>query len=113
MTLQQKQSVFAQNMALLIIHVDAIGLTCTIGEVLRTPEQAEIYAKEEKGIKNSLHCKKLALDLFLFSSDGKYLTDFNQYEPLGKYWESLNPKNRWGGRFKKLVDSGHFEMQDI
>ena len=42
MTLQQKQSVFAQNLARLIIHVDTLGLACTIGEVMRTPEQAEI-----------------------------------------------------------------------
>ena len=117
MTLQQKQSIFAQNVARLIIHVDAIGLTCTIGEVLRTPEQAEIYAKEDKGIKDSLHCKKLAIDLHLFSPDGKYLIDFNQYEPLGKFWESLNYKNRWGGYFKSKyggsrVDSVHFEMQE-
>ena len=113
MTLQQKQSVFAQNLARLIIHVDTLGLACTIGEVMRTPEQAEIYAKEGKGIKDSLHCKKLAVDLFLFSSDGKYLTEFKQYEPLGLFWESLDPKNRWGGRFKPRIDSVHFEMQDI
>lgn len=112
MTLQQKQSVFAQNVARLIIHVDAIGLACTIGEVLRTKEQAEIYEKEGKGIKNSLHCKKLAIDLHLFSPHGVYLTDFTSYEPLGKYWESLHPANRWGGFFKR-VDSVHFEMQDV
>lgn len=113
MRLQQKQSIFAQNMARLIIHVDAIGLTCTVGEVMRSPEQAEIYAKEGKGIKDSLHCKKLAVDLFLFSPDGKYLTEFKQYEPLGQYWESLHAFNRWGGRFVKRVDSVHFEMQDL
>lgn len=118
MTLQQKQSIFAQNMARLINHVDAIGLSCTIGEVMRTPEQAEIYAKEGKGIKDSLHCKKLAVDLFLFNSNGKYLTEFKQYEPLGQYWESLDPKNRWGGFFRSKyggsrVDCVHFEMQDI
>ncbi len=99
-------------MALLIIHVDSIGMSCTIGEVFRTPEQAQIYAKEGKGIVDSLHCKKLAVDLHLFSGDGVYITEFKVYEPLGKYWESLHPANRWGGEFKR-VDSVHFEMQDI
>lgn len=113
MTLQQKQSIFAQNVARLILHVEALGFNCTLGELLRTPEQAEIYAKEGKGIKDSLHCKKLALDIQLFTGDGKYLTAFKDYEPLGKYWESLDGRNRWGGRFTKLVDSCHFEMQDI
>lgn len=112
MKLQQKQSIFAHNMALLIIHVDSIGMSCTIGEVFRTPEQAQIYAKEGKGIVDSLHCKKLAVDLHLFSGDGVYITEFKVYEPLGKYWESLHPANRWGGEFKR-VDSVHFEMQDI
>lgn len=112
MNLQQKQSIFAQNVARLITHIDGIGLTCTIGEVFRTPEQAQIYAKEGKGIKDSLHCKKLAIDLHLFSPNGVYLTDYLSYEPLGKYWESLHSSNRWGGTFKR-VDSVHFEMQDI
>lgn len=113
MTLQQKQSVFAQNVARLLMHVDAIGLTCSIGEVFRTQEQAEIYEKEGKGIKDSLHCKKLAIDLHLFSPHGQYLTDMKSYEPLGQYWESLLPVNKWGGRFKPLIDCVHFEMQDI
>lgn len=112
MTLQQKQSVFAQNVAQLIMHVDTIGLTCTLGEVWRSPEQAEIYAKQGKGIVDSLHCKKLAVDLHLFSPHGQYLTDTKSYEPLGEYWQSLNPANRWGGFFKR-VDSVHFEMQDL
>lgn len=118
MTLQQKQSVFAQNVARLIIHVDGIGLTCSLGEVFRSKEQAEIYAKEGKGIIDSLHCKKLAIDLHLFSPHGIYLTDFKSYEPLGQYWESLHQFNRWGGYFKSKyggsrVDSVHFEMQDL
>ena len=113
MTLQQKQAIFAQNMAHLIQHVDSIGLTCSIGEVWRSAEQAEIYAKSGKGIKDSLHCKKLAVDLHLFDSNGKYLQDFKDYEPLGEYWESLHKFNRWGGRFKIRIDSVHFEMQDL
>lgn len=112
MTLQQKQSIFAQNVARLIMHVQAIGGSCSIGEVFRTPEPAEIYAKEGKGIIDSLHCKKLAIDLHLFSEGGQYLTDIKDYEPFGKYWEGLNPTNRWGGHFKR-VDSVHFEMQDL
>lgn len=112
MTLQQKQHIFAMNVSRLLQHVESIGLTCSIGEVFRTPEQAEIYAKEGKGIIDSLHCKKLAIDLHLFSPHGQYLTDTKSYEPLGEYWQSLSPANRWGGFFKR-VDCVHFEMQDI
>jgi len=56
-------------------------------------------------IENSNHYKRLAIDLNLFK-DGGYLTNTSDYEPLGKFWESLNPRNRWGGRFN---DGNHFE----
>lgn len=112
MRLSEKQSVFALNVAKLIQHIYEQGYACTFGEALRTAQQAEIYAKEGKGIQDSLHCKKLAIDLNLFK-DGSYIADHNNYEPFGKYWISLNAANRWGGNFQKLVDSNHFEMQDI
>lgn len=112
MTLQQKQAIFAQNLARLIVYVDTIGMTCTIGEVMRTPEQAQIYAQKGIGIKDSLHCKKLAVDMFLFNDAGKYLEDFKSYEQLGTYWKSLNINNRWGGDWKKK-DLVHFEMMDV
>lgn len=117
MSLQQKQSIFAENVAHLIFYILSSGYKCTLGEVYRTQEQADLYAAQGKGIKNSLHCKKLAIDINLFSLDGKYLTDIKSYEPIGIYWESLHKSNRWGGYFVskyggKIVDSVHFEMQD-
>jgi hypothetical protein len=44
-----------------------------------------------------------------FFKDGKIIWDKEQIAPLGAYWESLHPKNRWGGNFKSLVDCPHFE----
>lgn len=113
MKLQQKQSTFTKNVSLLIECMFDNDYLVTFGEAYRTPEQAEIYAKSGKGIKNSLHCKKLAIDLNLFNSEGKFLEDKNDYEKFGIYWESMNPANRWGGNFKTLVDCVHFEMQDL
>ncbi len=111
MSLSEKQQIFSLNLAKLIEYINSQGYKCALGEVHRTPEQAEIYAKEGKGIKDSLHCKKLAADLFLFK-EGKYLTDKHEYAPFGCYWESLNKANRWGGLFVRM-DSVHFEMQDL
>ena len=113
MTLRQKQSLFAKNVATLLDYIYNNQHEVTFGECWRTSEQAVLYAKSGKGVINSLHCKRLAIDLNLFNLDGKYLTDKSDYEPFGVYWESLNPANRWGGNFKTLVDSGHFEMQDL
>ena len=109
MTLNDKQHIFSQNLAKLLLHVESLGLTCSIGEVYRTKEQAEIYVKQGIGIKDSQHCKKLAVDIHLFSN-GKYLQMKSDYQPLADYWKSLHLENRWGGDWKR-VDAVHFEMQ--
>jgi len=113
MTLRQKQSIFAKNVAILINHIYDMGCEVTFADAYRSPEAAALYAKAGKGIANSLHCKRLAIDLNLFNVDGKYLQDKKDYEPFGLYWKSLNPANKWGGDFKTLVDCVHFEMQDL
>jgi hypothetical protein len=112
--LSYQQSIFADNVGMLIEEISKRGYHCTFGEALRSPEQAELYAKEGKGIADSLHCKKLAVDLNLFSNDYQYITDYKEYVQFGDYWESLSDSNRWGGYFVSkygghLVDSDHFE----
>jgi hypothetical protein len=111
MTLLDKQQVFSHNVGLLINYICFMGYTLTLGEVYRTPEQAKIYAKQGKGIIDSLHCKKLAVDLNLFKK-GEYLPKSEDYEFAGKYWEKLDSLNRWGGRWENNPDGNHFEMQD-
>lgn len=112
MKLWEKQALFAQNVAKLIQYAASIRFNVTFGEVMRSQEQAEIYAKEGKGIIDSLHCKRLAVDLNIFDSDGNYVTTESLYKVLGDYWVKLNPLNRWGGTFKR-VDLDHYEMQDL
>lgn len=60
------------------------------------------------GIQNSLHLKCLADDLILFK-DGVDVTSKETMQPLGDYWESLDPLNRWGGKFSTRSDPYHFE----
>lgn len=112
MDIVSKQTTFALNVAKLITFIYEKGFAVTFGEALRTPEQAMRYAKQGKGIINSLHCSKLAIDLNLFDSAHNYCTEKASYEQFGTYWKSLHPSNRWGGDFHRLVDSNHFEMQD-
>lgn len=107
--MSERQQIFAFNVSRLISYIFTGGHSCTIGEVYRPKEMAEIYAKEGKGIVNSQHCDKLAIDLNLFSISGEYETKTEAYSHFGKYWESLHPDNRWGGRFS---DGNHFEMRD-
>jgi hypothetical protein len=113
MSLSKEQCNFARDISMLIVQINLKGYDVTFGEALRTQEQADLYAKEGKGIHDSLHCKKLAIDLNLFKDDA-YITDYKEYEQFGKYWESLDPLNRWGGYFVSkygghIVDSDHYE----
>lgn len=113
MKLWQQQSQFAQDIAILIKHIHDQGYYCTFSDAYRSPEMAALYAKEGKGIPNSQHCKRLAVDLNLFDRDGNFLqTDNNAYEKFGCFWESLDAYNRWGGHFERR-DENHYERKDM
>jgi len=111
MSLVVLQQLFAQDVGDLIRYIYERKYKCTLGEVYRTEDQALLYAKEGIGIKDSLHCKRLAIDICLFSPDGKYLDKTESYTEFGLFWESLNPLNRWGGHFKN-ADGNHFQTSD-
>lgn len=111
MKLREQQSVFARDVAKLINWIFETGHSVTFGEAFRTEEQAEIYAKEGKGIKDSLHCKRLAFDLFIFDHEGRMLEEKKDYQEFGVFWEGLDPHNRWGGNFPR-VDCVHFERKE-
>lgn len=116
MTLSEQQQLFAQQVAQLITFMATqTNYRCTFGEAYRTPEQAALYAKSGKGIVDSLHCQRLAIDLNLFE-DGNYLTDYASYEKFGIWWENLDKQNRWGGYFVSkygghIVDPNHYERK--
>ena len=106
------QQIFALNASRLIDHIFEKGYRCTIGEVFRTEEQARSYASRGIGVINSQHCKRLAIDLNIFSPGGMYLEKTEDLRDFGAYWESLHPLNRWGGNFQHRADGNHFEMQE-
>jgi hypothetical protein len=107
--MSERQQIFALNVSRLILYIFTGGYKCTLGEVYRPSEMAKIYAKQGKGIINSQHCVRLAIDLNLFSPSGEYEKKTEAYFQFGKYWESLHPDNRWGGHFG---DGNHFEMKE-
>jgi len=108
MTLRQRQEIFTRNTADLIEFIFRSGYTCTYGETYRTEQQAEWNAAKGIGSINSLHCKRLAVDLNIFKN-GVYLKDTNSYKFAGDYWCTLHPMNRWGGVDN---DGNHFSMSD-
>ena len=102
-----KQSRFAECVATLIFWATDRGYQVTFGEAYRPPETAALYAAQGRGIANSNHTRRLAVDLNLFK-DGAFLTSSEDYKALGEYWESLDPNARWGGRFN---DGNHFSFE--
>lgn len=111
MAISKIQSTFAHDVSKLISFIFWKGYTCTLGEAFRTKEQAEINVKNHTGILDSQHCKRLAIDLNLFSPEGEYLTKTSDYEQFGKYWEFINSRNNWGGNFLH-PDGNHFEAKE-
>lgn len=111
MTLNQKQFEFANLLPLLLIKATELGYQVTMGECYRSPEEALRLSKLGKGIKNSVHILRLAVDLNLFK-DGTYLTNSESHRELGTYWESLsNGKNfttHWGGHWG---DGNHYSIE--
>src|SRR5258705_10383251 len=99
MLLSELQQLFARDTVLLFQYINEQGYSFTYGEAMRSAEQAEIYAKQGKGIVDSLHCKRLAIDINLFNEKGKYMDMTADYEKFGNFWEHLSPSNRWGGTF--------------
>lgn len=108
MTLGEKQRRFTELLARLIQWAYDNGFELTLGEAYRTPEQAALNAQKGSGISNSLHTRRLAIDMNLFI-EGQYQTQSEAYRPLGEYWKSLDPLCCWGGDFSR-PDGNHFSM---
>lgn len=126
MTRSDHQFEFLKDILLLINYAVGLGFKVTAEEFTRTKAQQRIYvASGRSKTMWSNHLRKLAGDLnFFFIINGKEVwinglsggEAVKILEPLGKYWESLHPLNRWGGNFDldwtrkdPWVDVPHFE----
>ena len=101
MTLREKQSIFAYNVAVWIVWVYNHGYEITFGDAFRDP-------RCPYGHVNSLHKSRLALDFNLFK-DGKYLIKSEDYKEVGEHWKTLHDMNMWGGDFDN-PDGNHISM---
>lgn len=109
MSLLEKQWLFVQLVGRLIWELRDRGYQISFGDAYRSPQEAERQAKAGRGIKNSLHTDRLAIDLNLFIG-GQFLNQVADYETAGRLWESYSTPEYeccWGGRFR---DAYHFSI---
>lgn len=124
MSLSDKQWIFLQNVGNLIMWAAKNGYKLTGGELYRTIDQQWLYYNGKKIVDgelvdttrksktmNSKHLKRLAIDLNIFKN-GVLTYKYEDIEPLGNYWESLNERNKWGGNFTNFKDCPHFQMTE-
>lgn len=136
MSMIAEQWAFLRDVQKLISKAESLGFVLTAGEMWRPetqawvnslPAQSKLIAilpdstKREfgslvggAGILKSKHGDRLAVDFNIFKIDNMTrLCTRDESLPLGEYWVSLSPKNRWGGAFTTRVDSPHFERNII
>jgi len=106
-TLGQEQELFSRDVQKLFAYAHTIGYEIRIGEAERTVEQQKIYVNTGRSkTMNSNHLRKCAIDLH-FTKNGELCYP----QELGDYWESLSPKNSWGGNWNSFKDKPHFERK--
>lgn len=109
MSMINEQFAFLKDFCKLVSFAESIGFVVTAGEMWRPPEMQQIYVKTGRSkTMKSKHLDRLAVDLNFFKN-GKYIQDYNSLVEIGKFWESLDSKNRWGGHFSSFKDLPHFE----
>lgn len=100
MKLGEKQELFSECIAKLITEMYRRGYKVRCGD---------FWAKARKPLEHkadSRHYIKCAADLNLFK-DGVFLDKTEDHKEFGKFWESLDPACRWGGRYS---DGNHYEV---
>lgn len=90
--------------ARLIDRAGEMGYEVTLGEAWRSEGEERRISANNAGIRRSLHCDRLAIDLNLFRG-GVLLSGSQAHRPLGEFWESIG--GSWGGRFG---DGNHYSL---
>lgn len=110
--LLDSQMAFVLDIRKLLAKAEELGYQITFGEAQRTIEQQQLYVKSGRSkTMDSEHLNRRAMDFNIFKN-GK-LCNRAEVKPLGDFWESLNPLNRWGGNWRGLVDSGKSTFIDV
>lgn len=113
MSLIDEQAAFLRDVRKLLAFADEQGYLVTGGELERTPETQASYLRSgrEKSM-DSPHLRKCAITLNFFRTNRDHhdlVQSASTLESVGKFWEELDPRNRWGGRRGGTLNASHFE----
>lgn len=108
--LVRDQVIFLLHKAQLIQYAKLCNIPMTETEGCLDPKRKSRWGvRFEDGVhmKNSLHYQRLATDFMIYNDDGTPVWSGSdpRWTKLGIYWESLDDRNAWGGRFG---DANHF-----
>jgi len=113
MSLIREQAAFMSDLRKLLTHAEDNHFFVTGGELERKPEMQALYIKSGcAATMDSMHLRRCAINLYFFVDDGddlRLVQDRNELQKLGEFWESLDPRNRWGGSNNNLIDTPRFE----
>ena len=119
MRLSDHQAAFTADIARLVRCTPLVmpGYRVRLMEVARSVREQEKLVQEGKSWvrdpASAPHVERRAADLALdkLTEHGwEWITNGDEYEPLGEEWESYSEHNRWGGRFG---DGNHFERIQV
>lgn len=111
MSLFNEQSAFLLDFCRLVRIATDSGFEVAGRELGRTAEQQAIYLKTGRSqTMASNHIRNCAIDLY-FMKGGVLVQSKAELQALGDYWESLGPKNSWGGNWNSFKDLPHFERR--
>jgi len=106
--LSDHQAAFLLDVCQLIGYCKYHEIKVTGGELFRTEYQQKEYLRTGKSkTMNSMHLKRLAIDLNFFI-DGVLTYDKNKLENIGRHWQGLSEYNE-AGMFWKFKDTNHFQ----
>lgn len=108
MGLRTKQTKFWQMVAMTIMFATMRGTPIVILEWLRDETRQRILvARGSSKTMKSDHLRGLAIDFCFLEDlrdDGILNYDAEKYRPIGEFWEALDEKCKWGGRFNAKGD---------
>ena len=112
----REQHAFSADLSALLAHIHTLGFNVSLGEAARTAfQQAQYRATGASKVRVSQHQLRLAIDLYIWRELTRI--PIEDLRPIGLWWESRSPANRWGGSWRgqlrtgpgAFIDNDHFE----